>query len=354
MLLNQFGYFVRRLNPVLLAFDVPNKEQITVFQDIVFVIIGLAGLFFGGEWLVTGAARLARSFGLSTLVIGLTVVAFGTSAPELLVSLSAATSGNSDISIGNVVGSNIANIGLILGLTGLIFPIAVHISILRREIPILLIATAISAFLISDGVVSRIDGIIMTMGLIIFNVGLIFTTRRQRATGDLAEKEAEIEEDETDEPQMITAAQRLRELLRLLVGLGILLVGAQLTVTGSVSLARGFGISELVIGITLVAVGTSLPELATSVIAALRKQSDIAIGNIVGSNVFNLLGILGITAIVKPINVDARVITFDGLIMIGFTILLLPLVLNREIGRGEALMLLVLYFAFTIYTVAGM
>ncbi len=339
--------------------------------DIILIIFGLLGLFYGGDWLVDGASRLARSFGISALVVGLTVVAFGTSAPELLVSISAALGGTSDISIGNVIGSNIANIGLILGAAALVFPIAVHAMLVKREVPILIGITGFSAFLFVDGKISRLDGFLLFLGLIAFNALMIYFAQRDRQTTDLAEEEAEIEAHV--EPR-IKPEQRPRELMRLVAGLIVLVIGAQLTVTGAVSLARALGVSELVIGITLVAVGTSLPELATSVMAAFNKQSDIAIGNVVGSNIYNLLGILGITAMIKPISlvdpirfepinellmrpfsVDMssyhQVVFSDGPIMLFFTLLLLPVVMNRQISRREAVILLSLYLAFTLFAV---
>ncbi len=320
--------------------------------NFIYVALGLTGLYFGGNWLVEGAARLARSFSISTLVIGLTVVAFGTSAPELLVSITAALKGNSDIAIGNVIGSNVANIGLILGATGLITPIAVHISLLRREIPILLIVTIGAAILVANGTVSRLDGFIMVLGLVAFNVGMLYLAQRDREQGKpFATLEAEIEADESDEPLEIQPGQRLNEVIRLLVGLGVLIFAAQLTVEGAVNIARKVGISELVIGITLIAFGTSLPELATSIMAATRNQSDIAVGNIVGSNIYNLLGILGVTAIIRPINIEAHIISFDGWVMIGFTFLLLPFCWNRVIGKREGLFLLTCFFTYIGITV---
>ncbi|MFW5691606.1 MAG: calcium/sodium antiporter [Chloroflexota bacterium] len=329
-------------------------------------------LYFGGDWLVEGASKLARSFGISALVVGLTVVAFGTSVPELLVSVSAALGGTSDIAIGNVIGSNIANIGLILGVAGLIFPIAVRAALLKREIPILVTTTAFTALLFYDGTISRLDGLLLVIGLVAFNVAMIYFARQDhRRSDDLAEEVAEYEAGE-DPP--ITPAERIREVVRLGLGLVVLAVGAQLTVTGAVSIARDVGVSELVIGITLVAVGTSLPELATAVVAAFNKQSDIAIGNVVGSNIFNLLSILGITALIRPIsmiqpmtfgewstivanplvyNYDTyfQVTRVDGPVMLGFTLLLFPFVLNRRIGRGESLLLLTLYVAFSVFVV---
>lgn len=310
--------------------------------NVIFIILGLVGLFYGGDWLVEGASKIARSFGISSLVVGLTVVAFGTSMPELLVSVSAALRGSSDISMGNVVGSNIANIGLILGVTGIVFPIAIHIGMLRREIPILVLVTASAALMVVDGEVGRFDGVIMIIGLIAFNALMIYLARRDRE--ELA--------DPVDGEDVIEATwpARSREIIRMGVGLAVLLLGAQLTVNGAVNIARDLGVSELVIGITLVAVGTSLPELATSAVAAMNKQSDIAIGNVVGSNIYNLLGILGATALIKPIHVADKIVYFDGPVMLGFTLLLLPLVWNREISRREGIMLLTAYIAFSVIT----
>jgi len=344
-----------------------------VAVDILFILGGLVGLFVGGEWLVKGATRLARSFGISALVVGLTVVAFGTSTPELLVSLSAVLGGTQGISIGNVIGSNIANIGLILGATGLVFPIAVRAILLKREIPILLIVTFLSYFIWFDGDISRLDGTILMIGLIAFNVFMIVNSRQRLADpeSDMSVENLEIQE---DEGEIIEPSERMRELGRLMIGIVILGIGAQLTVEGSVSLARAFGISELVIGITLVAVGTSLPELATSLVAAFRQQSDIAIGNVVGSNLYNLMGILGITAIIQPINLERtaidmdpfavlsqpfsvdltpfqHIIWVDGPAMIIAALLLLPFVMNRKIERYEALFLLTCYTAYIIYAV---
>lgn len=341
--------------------------------DIIFILGGLVGLFVGGEWLVRGASRLARSFGISALVVGLTVVAFGTSTPELLVSLSAVLGGTQGISIGNVIGSNVANIGLILGATGLVFPITVRAILLKREIPILLAVTVLSYLMWFDGAINRIDGVFLVVGLVAFNAYMVIDSRRRLddPEDDMSIEELEIE---ADEDELIDNSQRLRELGRLLIGIVVLGVGAQLTVTGSVNVARAFGISELVIGITLVAVGTSLPELATSLVAALRQQSDIAIGNVVGSNIYNLMGILGITAIIQPINLQRTDVDFDvigllsqpytvdltpfqhiiwvdGPAMIIAALLLLPFVINRKIDRFEAIILLVLYTSYIIYAV---
>lgn len=307
------------------------------------IVAGLVALFLGGNWLVKGASRLAESLGISPLIVGLTVVAIGTSAPELLVSLSAALSGSSDIAVGNIVGSNIANIGLILGLSGLIFPISVHVNLLKREVPIMIGVALLALILFQDALVGRIDGVILLIGLTVFMAFVVILARREQSeTYDIPEEQVEVK------PEQI---QRGREAVRLVVGIIVLMIGAQLTVDNATELARSFGVSELVIGITLVAVGTSLPELVTSVTAAIRKESDIAIGNVVGSNIFNILGILGMTALVQPIAIAEQIVRVDSLVMLGFSLLLLPFVLDRKLGRIEAVVFIVAYVSFTVYAV---
>ena len=324
-----------------------------MLENIVFVIIGLLGLFFGGNWLVTGAARLARSFGISTLIVGLTVIAFGTSSPELLVSLSAALSDSSDIALGNVIGSNISNIGLILGMTALVFPVAVRATLIRREIPLMILATILASALTLIGrEIGRVDGIIMLIALVGFNFYMYRLTVAQRDDEEFQKQAAEY--DETAHEPIIAPQGRLREVFRLILGLAVLIVGAQLTVDNAVAIARELNISELAIGVTLIAVGTSLPELATSLVASLRKQNDIAIGNIVGSNIFNLLLILGATSVVNPIPVTDRIIEFELLAMLAFTFVLVPITITeRKISRLEAVFMLVAYVAFTVIAVVG-
>lgn len=307
------------------------------------IVAGLVALFFGGNWLVKGASRLAESLGISPLIVGLTVVAIGTSAPELLVSLRAALSGSSDIAVGNIVGSNIANIGLILGLSGLIFPISVHVNLLRREIPIMIGVALLAVILFQDALIGRIDGLILLIGFAIFMIFVVISARgEQENTYDISEEAVE------SKPEQI---QRGREALRLIVGIIVLMLGAQLTVDNATDLARSLGVSELVIGITLVAVGTSLPELVTSVTAAIRKESDIAIGNVVGSNIFNILGILGLTALIQPIAIAEQIVKVDSLVMLGFSLLLLPFVLDRKLGRIEAVIFILAYIGFTAYAI---
>ena len=308
--------------------------------DALGLIAGLIALFLGGEWLVKGAARLARSLGVSPMIIGLTIVAIGTSMPELLVSVGAAISGSSDLSIGNIVGSNIANIGLILGLAALIYPISVHVTLVRREIPIMILVALLAYFLFRDGLISARNGIVLLVGLVAFISFMVYSARRQRQeNNNQLSLEDEIE---------LQAIKRGREIIRVIAGIVILMMGAQLTVGGAVGLARALGVSELVIGITLIAFGTSLPELVTTLVGALRKQSDLALGNVVGSNIINILAVLGMTAVVRPIQVSEQIVYFDGLVMLGFSLLLLPFVANRRLSRWEAAFFVIAYVVYVI------
>ncbi len=255
--------------------------------------LGLVALFFGGEFLVKGATGVARHFRLSPIVIGLTVVGFGTSAPELLVSLQAALEGQPAIAIGNVVGSNIANILLILGISVLIAPLVIPVKKLWRDFGFMLAATGILWLMLVNGSISRLEGLILMAGLIAFLI-VAFVTGKE---------EPDVNADPLP-PQWKAWAYTLG-------GLVVLVIGARLLVDSSIIIARQFGISEAVIGLTIVAVGTSLPELATSVIAAYRKHTEIAVGNIVGSNIFNIFGILGVTALIAPIPADPRFAAID-------------------------------------------
>lgn len=314
--------------------------------DAVYILLGLAGLFFGGNWLVLGAARLASSLGIPPIAIGLTVVAFGTSTPELLVCVDAALRGSSDIAIGNIIGSNIANIGLILGVSGILMTIPIHIRLIRREVPIMILASLAVYPLALDGFVSRLEGLLLFAGILAFTALMLSLSRREQLQAD---QEQALKEEEG----LINPTNRLREAGRLLIGLILLLVGANLMVTGAVNIARAFGVSEAVIGLTLVAVGTSLPELVTAIVAAIRRQDEILFGNVIGSNIFNLLGILGITALVRPVSVAPSILQFDLLVMIVFALAVLPFSLDRLMRRREATILLAGYGAFIFLTFVG-
>ena len=312
--------------------------------DAALLLAGLVALFYGGNWLVRGASNLALSFGVSVLMIALTFVAIGTSMPELLVSVQAALIGKSGLAIGNVIGSNIANIGLILGATGLVTPLSVKASLLRREIPIM-IFFSIGAFALTlDGGIDRLDGAVLLLGFIGFNALLYRLAKkeqdqRDRLLADLEEKPRQYR-------------HRGREFLWLLLGVLALLFGSRMMVEGAVNLARMIGVSDLVIAITLVAFGTSLPELAASLSAAYHRETDLAIGNIVGSNIANLLLILGVTALVQPISVQSDEVQLEFFVMIGFAVLLLPFLRRQQLGRLQSALFLGGYIAFILYSFA--
>jgi cation:H+ antiporter len=318
-------------------------------MDTLFIILGLVGLYFGGEWLITGSSRTALRLKVSPVVIGLTIVAVGTSMPELVVGISAALQGNSGIALGNVIGSNIANVGLILGLVAMLRLITVKDSLVKREIPIMILVSILSGLLLLDGEVSRIDGLLLLIGFVIFNAYLY----QQAKQGEGHEVEVEmLEKLGTTEAEQNTVKIHIGvESLRILLGLATLIVGGQFLVEGASNIARAFGISEFVIGLTMVAVGTSLPELASSITAALKGEHDLVLGNVLGSNIANLLLILGGTAAIAPIDVTATGLGFlEYLVMLGFATLL-PFALNRQLEKLEAFVFLIIYFAFVIYSV---
>jgi len=299
--------------------------------DYLYLFGGLVGLFFGGEALVRGSVGIARRMAIPPLLIGLTVVGFGTSTPELLVSVDAAWRGVPDIALGNIVGSNIANILLIVGLSALVWPIKVMGATLRRDTAAMVAAALVLVPVFAIGQLGRLWGLVLVAGLAAY---LIWSYLRPGDT----------EAEDVDVP---APASALVSTLWVICGLVALMVGARFLVDGAVNIARGYGISEAFIGLTIVAVGTSLPELATSLIAALRRQSEIAIGNIVGSNIFNVLGILGVTALIAPIPVASRFLTFDLPVMIAVSLVLTALLLTRPvIGRGIGVALLAGYIAY--------
>ena len=300
-------------------------------MDYLYLIAGLIGLFFGGEALVRGSVGIARRMAIPPLLIGLTVVGFGTSTPELLVSVDAAWRGVPDIALGNIVGSNIANILLIVGLSALIWPIKIMGATLRRDTAVMMAAALVLVPIFAMAQMGRLSGLILVAGLAAY---LIWVYRQP---GDM----------EAEDVGVPAPASALVSTLWVIGGLVALMVGARFLVDGAVNIARGYGISEAFIGLTIVAVGTSLPELATSLVAAFRRQSEIAIGNIVGSNIFNVLGILGVTALIAPIPVASRFLTFDLPFMITVSLILTVLLLTRSvIGRGIGVAMLAGYVAY--------
>lgn len=305
--------------------------------SIALFVVGLVILVVGAEFLIRGAVRLARRFGVSPFVIGLTLVGFGTSAPELVVNLSAAASGATDLAVGNVVGSNIANVGLILGLAAVIRPLAAHLRLLKVEIPILLGVSLLFWFLSVDRDVSRLDGILFLVGF----VGMMVLMVRA-ARGEAPEVKAEIGSQTAEYAAAPWAAG-----LYVVIGLGGLVGGAELMVRAAVDLATGLGVSQAVIGLTVLAVGTSLPELAATASAAYRGHSDIAVGNVVGSNLFNVLLILGTTAVIRPLPVADSIARVDLPVMVGFAVLLAAVIGNGlRVHRWEGGVLLVAYTGY--------
>ena len=315
----------------------------------VYLIAGLVLLVAGAEVLVRGAAKLAAQFGISPLVIGLTVVAFGTSAPETAVSVQAALSGSGDIAIGNVVGSNIANVLLILGMTALVAPLVVSRQLIRLDVPIMIGASLVTFALAWDGELSRLDGALLFSAVVVYTLFLVISSRREKAADTNDEFTQEFGLDASAKPHagLIIAAL-------VLGGLVLLVVGSNFLVEGAVSLARALGLSELVIGLTVIAIGTSLPELATSLMAAVRGERDIAVGNIVGSNIFNLLCVLGLASLISPqaIVVSPNALAFDFPVMIAVAVACLPIFFTGyAINRWEGLLFLAYYVAYTAYLV---
>lgn len=290
-------------------------------------LLGLALLFGGGEGLVRGAVAVARRFGLPSLLIGLTIVAAGTSAPELIVSVSAALKGNADIALGNVVGSNIFNVLGVLGISALIAPIVVKPAEMRRDTFVMVAASVVLAALAQSGVIPWPVGLLLVAAIVAYTYYSYHTEIKCRPapSAELHEHEGE----EFEGPSSLWAG-----VAYIALGLGALVIGSQLLVDGATGIARAFGVPEAVIGLTLVAIGTSLPELATSMAAAFRGHSDVAVGNVVGSNIFNALFIIGTTAMVRPIHVAERMAHVDVWVMVAVAIVLAPVLVKRgRIGR---------------------
>ncbi|MBZ5709175.1 calcium/sodium antiporter [Nannocystis pusilla] len=314
---------------------------------IVLFVLGLVLLVVGAELLVGGAARLAARLGVTPLVIGLTVVALGTSAPELAVSISAALApgGGADVALGNIVGSNIFNLLFILGLSALLAPLIVQRQLVRLDVPLMILASAACWLMAADGTIGRVDGVVLFAALAAYTVILLRIARR---SGDSGGDEAPL-----TEPGSLTAKVPV-QLVMLVAGLGMLVLGSHWLVDGAVAFARLFGVSELVIGLTIVAAGTSLPEVATSVLAAVRGQRDIAVGNVVGSNIFNIFCVLGISAAVAPngIAVAPAALAFDIPVMTAVAVSCLPLfITGGSLSRWEGLLFLFYYCAYTAYLI---
>ncbi|MBU1108115.1 MAG: calcium/sodium antiporter [Candidatus Riflebacteria bacterium] len=307
-----------------------------MFEILAMIGAGLYLLTIAADWLVNGASNLARRIGVSSLVIGLTIVAFGTSMPELVVSVDASMANNPGIAVGNIVGSNIFNIALILGIAALIQPITCNKTVVRRDVPIMIAATGIMWYFSLDRVISRNESVILFGLLVIYTLYSYIKSRREQQP----------EESANSEPSTPTS---LRTEIRLIVtGLIAMIAGSKLLLHSSVALAKHVGISNEVIGLTLIAAGTSLPELATSIVAAKKGQSDIAIGNVVGSNIFNLLGILGVAGMILPLQVSEHMASIDCPVMFVLSLACLPIMWTGfKITRMEGAILLAAYFFYT-------
>ncbi len=320
---------------------------------LIFFCIGLVLLIVGADLLVAGASRIAGRLGISPLVIGLTIVAFGTSAPELAVSTTGALAGQADLAVGNVVGSNIFNVLFILGLAALVAPLTVQTQLVRIDVPIMIAVCGLCWLFALDGEISRIDGSILAAGIITYTVVLIVMSRRQSA--ELAAAVAVVEAAQPAEAPTRSLLERIPVQIAMIgAGLAALIFGSRWLVDGAVAFAHSLGISELVISLTIVAAGTSLPELATSVLAAFRGQRDIAVGNVVGSNIFNILCVLGFSAVIAPkgIAVAPAALSFDIPVMTAVALACLPLfITGGVVSRWEGAVFVLYYIAYTVYLV---
>lgn len=313
-----------------------------IFIQILLLILGFVMLIKGADWFVDGAAGIARKFGIPSLVIGLTIVAMGTSAPEAAISISAAFKGSADIAVGNVVGSNIMNILIILGLTAIITPLAVQKSTIKYEMPFMILITFVFGLLgLFDNVVGFFDGIILWLLFIAYLAYLFFMAKKGRA------------EKEEDEENVDIPGRSMPKLIIFgLIGVVLIIFGSNITVDAASNIARTFGMSERFIGLTIVALGTSLPELVTSITAGLKKNADIAIGNIVGSNIFNILFVIGTSALITPVAYQPQFL-FDTIVCVATAVLLLVCLLNKDkkLKRWAGILMLLCYAGYFTYII---
>lgn len=308
--------------------------------SVFYILISLFLLYFGANWLVKGSSALALKAGVSPLVAGLTVVAFGTSSPELVVSINTSLAGQGNIAIGNVIGSNLFNICIILGISAVVSPLKIKMQLLKIDIPVLILVTGAFMLLFIDRHISRFEGMILVSGILVYTVANIYLARK--------EKNAEVLE-EFNESVSPGKLKWYWSAGMVIAGIGILVAGSEFLVKGAVEIARSLGVGETIIGITIIAAGTSLPELASSIVATIRKEYDIAIGNIVGSNIFNILGIVGISSLVKPLSAIA-ISNIDLYVMLGVTLLLLPFFRTHyTLKRDEGFFMIALYGMYMYY-----
>lgn len=319
------------------------------FLTIIAFVGGLALLILGADWLVRGASGLAAKIGISPLVVGLTVVAFGTSAPEMAVSVQSSLAGQADIAVGNVVGSNIFNILLILGISAVITPLVVQQQLIRLDVPLMIGVSLLVYFMSLDGVIGRLEAGLLFLGVIVYTAFLIIQSRRESNR----EVEQEYEQEFAGKPEPGWKPWVVNIGL-VVIGLGLLVYGSDLLVESAAAIARWLGLSELIIGLTIVAAGTSMPEVAASIAAAIKGERDIAVGNVVGSNLFNLLAVLGLGGLASPVGlpVSSSAIAFDMPVMIAVALATLPIFFTGcRIDRWEGWLFLGYYVAYTAYLI---
>ena len=320
-----------------------------LLQSILF-IVGILGVYFGAEWLVKGSSKLSRDLGIRPIVIGLTVVAFGTSSPELAVSLTASIKGSNDIAIGNIIGSNIANIGLILGISAIVLPLKVERILMKRELPLMIGISAGLYFMAIDRKIGFVDGVLLFTGIVFFIGYQIYSTfnhKKESKNSMVGNPVRKTDMPESTKEEGQTRRHLLSNIIFIVIGLACLLVGSHVLVKSAIFIAGSFGISEMVIGMTVVAFGTSVPEMATSVVSVLKKEADICVGNVIGSNIFNILMVLGSVALVRPLNVERGTLFFEFPAMLLFSLALIPMIRGGlKVNRLAGFVLASGYLAF--------
>lgn len=309
---------------------------------IFLILVGLILLMWSADKLVFGSAALAKNFGISPLVIGMTILAMGSSAPEMIVSATAALGGKTDTAVGNVLGSNITNIALILGITAIIKPLAISSNVLKRELPLMIGATALAGLLLSNHYLSLHEGILLIALFVVFIIIMLRISQKEKSNNDPL---LDIEE------EVPTGVSNTKAIFWIIVGLGLLPVAATLLVDNAVIIAKYFGMSDLTIGLTIIAIGTSLPELAASLAGALKGEDDMAVGNIIGSNIFNILAVMGLPAILNPSAINPLAMDRDFWVMLGISVILVLTCVgkSRRIGRGEGFLLLACFVIYLVY-----
>ncbi|MDN2482150.1 calcium/sodium antiporter [Vibrio agarivorans] len=319
-----------------------------MIEAVAFLVLGLIFLVWSADKLVFGAAALARNVGISPLVIGMTILAMGSSAPEMMVSATAALEGKTDTAVGNVIGSNIANIALILGITAMIKPLSISSAVLKRELPLMIVVTLICGALVWDGYLGFHEGVILVVLFALFILAMLYISKKEQSKGD-----ALLEEQESEVPEGVSNGKAA---MWVVIGLIILPLAADTLVNSAVTIATYFGMSDLVIGLTIIAVGTSLPELAASLAGVMKGEDDMAVGNIIGSNVFNILAVMGIPGLLNPSMVSELVMGRDYWVMLAVSLLLVAMALgkSRSINRTEGVILFSLFIGYQAYLIMNM